>query len=324
MFTHLQQHAEGFESAKEDILDAWMGYEIVKDALYSNTLKEEFFREKFASKVYDYAISILKEENKAGDCPVIGVMLMLFKKKNIPLSDVFIICVHFKNALIHFALKNNLLTDEVLREICYLIDMNFEGVIKEYALLYYNENYKTRVKNDTGKPIFNPVSCVSNETEPLSVENQVVSAKAYLEDIEIDMEMVAELDDLEADALDAIDMNESITRDSLVESAHLFEQYSKVLNQMYDFQELSYTLNILTELLQTTDVEILSEETRSMISIYLKAIISDLQSWRMSVFMTQEAEDIHYLDKTLLSSIAQLQITLMPQVEDESEEIEFF
>ena len=46
--------------------------------------------------------------------------------------------------------------------------------------------------------------------------------------------------------------------------------------------------------------------------------------WRTSVFMEKSAEDIHYLDKTLLSSIAQLQILLSPPDANETEEIEFF
>lgn len=61
-----------------------------------------------------------------------------------------------------------------------------------------------------------------------------------------------------------------------------------------------------------------------MVDIYLKAIISDLQSWRMAIFITMEAEDIHYLDKTLMSSIVQIQMTLMPQEEAQEDEIKFF
>ena len=67
----------------------------------------------------------------------------------------------------------------------------------------------------------------------------------------------------------------------------------------------------------------MDEEIKKAVPIYLKAIISDLQSWRISVFITRDAEDIHYLDKTLLSSIAQLQITLMP-TNDGEDEVEFF
>jgi len=126
--------------------------------------------------------------------------------------------------------------------------------------------------------------------------------------------MIHELDELESDTLNAIyASDETIDRHSLDEAAQLFEQYAKVLYSMYEFEELAYTLTILKELLISTELSGITEETNYMITIYLKAIINDLQSWRMGIFITKEAEDIHYLDKTLLSSVAQLQITLMPR-----------
>ncbi|MBN2895794.1 MAG: hypothetical protein JXK05_07915 [Campylobacterales bacterium] len=42
-----------------------------------------------------------------------------------------------------------------------------------------------------------------------------------------------------------------------------------------------------------------------------------LQSWKRTVFVTREAEDIHYLDKTFLSSIAQLQMMLLSEPSDQ-------
>jgi hypothetical protein len=58
--------------------------------------------------------------------------------------------------------------------------------------------------------------------------------------------------------------------------------------------------------------------------IYIKAIISDLSMWRVGVFIDKNADDIHYLDKTLLSSITQLQIMLSPQTDAHIAEVEFF
>jgi len=138
------------------------------------------------------------------------------------------------------------------------------------------------------------------------------------------MDLVAELDELESDTLDAIDAEEMLDQNTLDEAANLFKQYAKVLNTMYEFEELAYTLTLLSDLLTEVDVQSMIDETKFMVDIYLKAIISDLRSWRMSIFIIMEAEDIHYLDKTLLSSIAQIQMTLMPQVESTEDEIEFF
>jgi len=136
MFKNIQKHIDLLEENRDIILDMWMDYEIVQTKLTQNSMNLAFFREKFATKVFDFAISVVKNEQQSGDCPVIGVMLMLFKKKNIPLSDVFMICVHFKNALLHFAYKNSILNNDSIRELSILMDHAFEGVINEYVLLY--------------------------------------------------------------------------------------------------------------------------------------------------------------------------------------------
>ena len=319
MFPRLNKEILLIEKNKEVILDKWLSYEIVQETLCINDFKIDFFREKFASKVFDFAVGVVKSENTVGDCPVIGVMLMLFKKKHIPLADVFMICVHLKNALLHFTYQNKILDDHVIEEIAVLMDYNFNGVIKEYTYLYYHDEYKTRHCTLTDEE---PVSL--GQTDTLLENIETTSALTYLQEVDLDTEMIAELSELESDTLNAIDEDETITQNSLYESAHLFEQYAKVLNMMLEFEELEYTLGILKELLQNTEYHSLNEDDKNMITIYLKAIISDLQSWRISVFVTHEAEDIHYLDKTLMSSIAQLQITLMPQNEAQEDEVEFF
>ena len=314
MFSKLHKNIELLETHKEQILHMWLECKIVREKLLSNGFSPNFFQDKFASKVFDFTMDVIKKEQDLGNCPVIGVMLTLFKKKNIPLADVFIICVHLKNTLLLFMYRNSILDEESLLEMAMLMDYNFNGVIKEYTSLYYNDEYK--VKN-----------CKQEITSNTTTEVQksiLTSAEDYLQEIELDSEQIAELDELESDTLNAIDEEEHINQHSLLESANLFLQYSKVLNAMYEFKELSYTLTILQELLYATECDAFERETKDMVSIYLKAIISDLRSWRVSVFIARDAQDIHYLDKTLLSSIAQLQMTLMPQEEQSEEEIEFF
>jgi len=314
MFSKLHKNIELLETHKEQILHIWLECKIVREKLLSNGFSPNFFQDKFASKVFDFTMDVIKKEQDLGNCPVIGVMLTLFKKKNIPLADVFIICVHLKNTLLLFMYRNSILDEESLLEMAMLMDYNFNGVIKEYTSLYYNDEYK--VKN-----------CKQEITSNTTTEVQksiLTSAEDYLQEIELDSEQIAELDELESDTLNAIDEEEHINQHSLLESANLFLQYSKVLNAMYEFKELSYTLTILQELLYATECDAFERETKDMVSIYLKAIISDLRSWRVSVFIARDAQDIHYLDKTLLSSIAQLQMTLMPQEEQSEEEIEFF
>ena len=324
MFKNILKHIDLLEENRDLILDMWMDYEIVQTKLTHNSMDVTFFRDKFATKVFDFAISVVKSENRTGDCPVIGVMLMLFKKKNIPLSDIFMICVHLKNALLHFAYRNSILNSDAIRELSVLMDYNFEGVINEYVLLYYKDSLIRKKPVAKVCPIKEADYRVQSNDTTIVEHVITTSAELYLQEVNVDMDLVAELDELETDTLDAINAEETLDQNTLDESANLFKQYAKVLNTMYEFEELAYTLTLLSDVLTEVDFNSMTDETKFMVDIYLKAIISDLRSWRMSIFIIMEAEDIHYLDKTLLSSIAQIQMTLMPQVESEEDEIEFF
>jgi len=314
MFKYVLKNIDLLQESKEEILTLWMHYDIVQNRLTRNSINIDFFKSKFASKVFDFAISVIKHENKTGNCPVIGVMLMLFKKKNIPLSDVFIICVHLKNALLHFAYKNSILNHDTIKELSMLMDYNFEGVIIEYVSLYYQDNHPQNNNMEIKKFKENTIK-----------QESLTSAEIYLQEVHIDMEIIEELNELESDTLNALDSCENLDQNSLDESSNLFKKYATVLNTIYEFEELAYTLTLLSDMLRQVGFDTLDEETKYMVEIYLKAIVSDLRAWRVSIFTTKEAEDIHYLDKTLLSSIAQIQMTLMPQNSDkEKEEVEFF
>lgn len=319
MFDKILKNIDLIENNKESVIDSWMNYKVVQDTLKKHNLNIRFYRENFATKVFNYALGVVKSQNNFGECPVISVMLIIFKKKNIPLSDVFIICVHLKNAFLCFANQNKKLDNEMINEISKLMDFNFKGVIDDYVALYYQDRRRIDSKVNTETITQNTPEHVNTE-----VDKKSLSAATYLEEVDISYEIIAELDELESDTLDAIEAEEFITQNALIDSAELFERYSKVLNNMYDFEELSYTLIILSKLLSQSECSKMSNEVQGYIQIYLKAIISDLSSWRKSIFINKSAKDIHYLDKTLLSSIAQLQITLIPNDNSSEEEIEFF
>ncbi|MDA7816556.1 histidine kinase [Sulfurimonas sp.] len=331
MLDNLNTNVDFIENNQHKILDIWLDNKIVKDRLSKFCIDIKFFRDNFASKVLEHTITVAKAEQEPGNCPVLAVMLTIFKRKNIPLSDIFMICVQLKNALISFCNDNDQLTTTKLKELSILMDYNFEGVINEYVLIYYkvrtsNKSYTKEVQKVIDKiEEKKEVPKIVEDAPPIEVEAvKVTSAKDYLLDIDLDYEMVAELDELESEVLDAIYSTEVITPLIIDESAQLFEQYAKVLNTLYEFEELAYTLTILKDLLANTHLGDMDNETIEMVGAYLKAIIGDLNSWRMAVFITCQAEDIHYLDKTLLSSIAQLQITLLPQDHNTEDEIEFF
>ncbi|NWF67247.1 MAG: hypothetical protein HXX81_07255 [Campylobacterales bacterium] len=60
---------------------------------------------------------------------------------------------------------------------------------------------------------------------------------------------------------------------------------------------------------------------------FIKNIKFDLESWRESIFVTQNANNIHYLDSSLFSSCLQLELNLNEQhssMDDESDLMDIF
>lgn len=314
-FTTISKHLDTLKKEKSELLKLWISSKDVQNTLFHHGITPEYFSKYFGSKVVDYALGVAEGKNKLGNCPVIGVMLIFFEKKNIPLEDIFIICVHLKNSIIDYALEAKLLNQALLSEICTLIDHNFFGMIQEYLHLHYNSEIEYKSCNLFTHTAPNPA--------PTMVSLRLINAFQYIQEIDIDQDVLHELAELEEETLRSLDLTEGISNTINREIIDLFTQYAKMIDRLMDFQELSYSLWILIDILKSIDLVNFQDES-TCLAIYTKAIINDLSAWRISVFVNQSAEDIHYLDKTLLSSITQLQIMLSPQNCDQVDEIEFF
>lgn len=325
-FEHLLQHIDIIEERSDELLAQWLDIEDVKERLEAHDIQHDFFAKFFGVKVIEYAIGVIRRQNDLGNCPVIGVMLILFKKKDIPLHDVFIICVNLKNSLILLLRREGILSKELYEEAALLMDLNFEGVIKEYMELYYldDKGVDKCLLPDTVTDADTSAAEKAIRVSEVPSDIKMTSAVEFATDVEIDYELIDELNELEHDVLVELEFNESVSSEIFENIVVLFEQYSRALNLLMEFGELAYTINVLTNLLRNHDSSSIPESDIVSVAIYLKAIINDLQFWKESVLIEQSAEDIHYLDKTLLSSIAQLEMMLMPPVEAEEAGIEFF
>lgn len=323
MFSNILEKIDLLKENRDEILDIWLSFEIVQSVLTDNGMNVDFFKRIFAQKALDNCIKIIESKSELGSCPVTNIMLKFFKNKDISLSDLYMIYAHLKNSLLLFLQKKSILDSNTLTEIALIIDYNLDGIICEYVETHYNipNNKPTRTFIDTVQKD-TPAKTVLSSTQDKA---ELISARDYIQEINIDNAMIDELEELEEDAINSIAKDEEITSDSIIEASTLINKYSKVLNMTFEFDELSYTLTVLRKLLLETDFLTLDIDTSQMIQVYLIAIIDDLRKWRISIFIYSDAEDIHYLDKTLLSSIAQLEITLAPPKDFSDEnEIDFF
>ena len=156
--------------------------------------------------------------------------------------------------------------------------------------------------------------------EVVVAEEVCTSAQNYFSDIDIDLEVYDELLDLEHD-IESINYSNTYTDEINSALICFFEGYTRVLNPLFEFKDLSYSLMLLGNKLQEYTID----ENSGMLLVLMRGLLSDLAEWKRAVLIEKTAEDIHYMDKSFYSNIAQIEMSLEPSVIPEDDgDMEFF
>jgi len=99
--------------------------------------------------------------------------------------------------------------------------------------------------------------------------------------------------------------------------------YAAILEKNLEFRDLGFSLSKLSQLLEEHITTLATHSNKKKILMILRAITEDLISWTEAVLREKTTIDIHYLDASLLSSIVQFEMILVPPV-DEEDSLEFF
>lgn len=159
------------------------------------------------------------------------------------------------------------------------------------------------------------------------VQNKI-AAPEFLARFDYDTTIIDELADLESETLDMLYKQGALDGKSLKQVEKLLLEYALLLDNTYEFKELAFALSNLCEVLARSHETALEAGTQEKVRIFVDGILSDLQGWRGNVFITKDALDVHYLDASLFSSIAQLDVLLSSSKcsipEEEGDELELF
>lgn len=154
-----------------------------------------------------------------------------------------------------------------------------------------------------------------------------LSAAEYVKDLTNDvLEELDELKELEIEMSDILYMLQDDGNFALHtnEVGSKFVKYSHTIGRLIDFEDLAVAVknfgNFLLGLGGENDVK------WSRVLSYINNIKLDLNSWRTMIFVDKVAQDIHYLDSSLMSSCIQAQLDGVKQntVLDDENDLELF
>ena len=171
-----------------------------------------------------------------------------------------------------------------------------------------------------------------NENEALLRRTHIykISATDYLTTLDdtIDDEL-EELNELELDLQSEIyEFEYSQKYESLEIISGIFKSYARTLIRLIEFSDLGdAVLAVASYIDELTQEHITSNAF--MIKEVIQSIHDDLSNWKEIVFITQQTDDIHYLDSSLYSTIIELKNVFETsddedEEDDDDDELEFF
>ncbi len=137
---HLVAAVSIFQKAKSKILKNWMQFDAAREVLEHHEIEVDFFIKEYGGRVFDYFTAVIRGEMAIGDCPVIADLLAYLKGQSITADELFILCSHFRKAMIDFSYDSHVNNKAIFDEISYVFDLNFSGVLKRHTATLYQKD----------------------------------------------------------------------------------------------------------------------------------------------------------------------------------------
>ena len=156
-----------------------------------------------------------------------------------------------------------------------------------------------------------------------SRDNIAVSSLDYSKEIDAYvLEEIDELIDLETEINEQLTLfEEKMDLEAIHEIGTKLLKYSSTIALLLEFEDLSFAINSLANLLLSLEKKDIDETKYRKIELFLSNILLDLSNWRRTVFVDFSANDIHYLDSSLFSTILQFELIFndADAIEDEDD-----
>jgi len=138
--------------------------------------------------------------------------------------------------------------------------------------------------------------------------HQKITAKEFMQQGKLDDDLIAELTSLVNDVDDFIFRYEDIEIDeNFIEELSFLKYFIEAFEFSGEFVDIAYVLKTFQESIKSFD---LHSENKEILKKMILAVLQDLDKWIKEVIIDQTAQDIHYLDASLLASISQIDIMM--------------
>ena len=284
------------ENAKEHISKLWTDKKVVQERLEGHLIDVEFFRTHYALKVIEYFLNVIRGNEEVGNCPVIFIMLDFFKNKDLPLKDIFMVCVLFKNTVSAYIFEKYSFNSVLFDDISVILDKNFEGVIINYLDIKYDK--KVSLLETSTLEVKEVTQDEEKETEILE---EVTDYAEYV--LEHD---VYELQDLEED-IDALAISITESSSAPVEDflalGGRIKRYGEILNNYPIFSDLGACI-VKLGVNFSLNAQLLYDDKERMMNIaaLIEGFVNDLIVWRREIF-DNNTDTPHFLDQSFFSNV---------------------
>lgn len=136
---HLKKVIDIFSQNKSAVLDQWVAFDVAKQVLNRHAIEPSFFTANYGSGVFEYFESVIRGRREIGDCPAIAELLLYLKDHDIAADELFLLCSHFRRAMVDVSYKIGVNSQQVYDEISYVFDLNFAGVLTRYTETIYQK-----------------------------------------------------------------------------------------------------------------------------------------------------------------------------------------
>ena len=143
---NLEKNHNLFLLSKDEILLNWVSYTNINDILSLHNIEAQYFINNYGNGVFNYFMGVILGEVEIGNCPVMQNLLAYLKDREISADELFEICSHFRHAMIDFSYDAGINSKELFKEISYIFDKNFKGILKFYTDTIFQKLIDARVE----------------------------------------------------------------------------------------------------------------------------------------------------------------------------------